>query len=160
MRSCGFILWSFILKGLRGLIPVNSRGVALWSFMFRRSLEPNPSEFTGFALWSFFQGSKELGPREFRRVCVLEVSPSASIWPYLGSSGPVYGAPEGSRGLLGAPVLEAAGGPGGSWVLLKVLGGCRGLLGALGCCSWGLLGAAGCSWGLPSALGGSCGSRT
>ena len=42
-----------LFEGLMGLILVNSRGFALWSYIFRKSEEPNP--------------------REFMRVCALEL---------------------------------------------------------------------------------------
>ena len=65
MKTGGFVLWKLVFfqrsPGVnvhlylspRGFNLVNSRGFVLWSYIFRRS--------------------KGLNPREFTRVCVLEL---------------------------------------------------------------------------------------
>ena len=57
---------------------MNSRGFALWSSIFRRSKRLNPREFTRVCALelnnlSICSEPKEPNPREFTRVCALEL---------------------------------------------------------------------------------------
>ena len=82
MNSRGVAFWwrsgALYFEGLRGLILVNSRGVAFWrcsgALYFEGLRDLILVNSRGFALWSFvFKGSEELNPREFTRVCALEL---------------------------------------------------------------------------------------